>query len=248
MIRVTDIQRMCFDDGPGIRTTVFLKGCSLHCPWCANPESISHEILSLPDQTIGRDYSPEELYPEVVKDKAFWGDDGGITFSGGEVFLQAAQLEPLWKRLKGEQVHLAVESALFVPRKLLEIALHYIDFYYVDVKILGKESCKEVLGGDVEQYLENVELLTGSGKKITFRIPCAAENIRNESNRKLLLKFAQKYRDYPFEIFALHNLAEKKYNLLGMAQPENLTIEDSELEDFYKELQETVQSAKIIRL
>ena len=38
---ITNIQRMCFHDGPGIRTTVFVKGCSLHCPWCSNPENIN---------------------------------------------------------------------------------------------------------------------------------------------------------------------------------------------------------------
>ena len=38
---VTSIQRSSFYDGPGIRTTVFLKGCSLQCPWCCNPESIT---------------------------------------------------------------------------------------------------------------------------------------------------------------------------------------------------------------
>ena len=40
---VTNIQRFCLHDGPGIRTTVFLKGCSLHCPWCCNPENISYQ-------------------------------------------------------------------------------------------------------------------------------------------------------------------------------------------------------------
>jgi len=39
--RVLNIQRYCSHDGPGIRTTVFLKGCSLRCKWCGNPESIS---------------------------------------------------------------------------------------------------------------------------------------------------------------------------------------------------------------
>jgi len=39
--RVLNIQRYCSHDGPGIRTTVFLKGCSLRCKWCSNPESIS---------------------------------------------------------------------------------------------------------------------------------------------------------------------------------------------------------------
>lgn len=37
---VFDIQRFCTHDGPGLRTTVFLKGCPLHCDWCHNPESI----------------------------------------------------------------------------------------------------------------------------------------------------------------------------------------------------------------
>lgn len=43
LLRVTNIQRGCVYDGPGVRTTVFLKGCSLHCPWCCNPETISYE-------------------------------------------------------------------------------------------------------------------------------------------------------------------------------------------------------------
>jgi len=36
---ITNIQRFCFSDGPGIRTVVFCKGCSLQCPWCCNPET-----------------------------------------------------------------------------------------------------------------------------------------------------------------------------------------------------------------
>lgn len=39
-IKVTNIQRLCVHDGPGVRTTVFLKGCTLQCPWCCNPEAI----------------------------------------------------------------------------------------------------------------------------------------------------------------------------------------------------------------
>ena len=36
---ITEIQRFCLQDGPGIRTTIFMKGCPLHCPWCHNPET-----------------------------------------------------------------------------------------------------------------------------------------------------------------------------------------------------------------
>ena len=52
---VFDIQHFCTSDGPGIRTTVFLKGCTLHCPWCHNPESQSFrpEILLNASLCIG---------------------------------------------------------------------------------------------------------------------------------------------------------------------------------------------------
>lgn len=50
MIEVFNIEKFATHDGPGIRTTVFLKGCSLHCPWCANPESWSFKPTLLYDQ------------------------------------------------------------------------------------------------------------------------------------------------------------------------------------------------------
>lgn len=46
-LRVSNIQRGCVFDGPGVRTTVFLKGCNLRCPWCCNPEtqSVSDDLF-----------------------------------------------------------------------------------------------------------------------------------------------------------------------------------------------------------
>ena len=52
---VTDVQRFSLHDGPGIRTTVFLKGCSLRCFWCHNPECMNPvaKIQVLPERCIG---------------------------------------------------------------------------------------------------------------------------------------------------------------------------------------------------
>lgn len=50
-IRIISIQRGCVYDGPGVRTTVFLKGCNLHCPWCCNPESINYKEEWYIDET-----------------------------------------------------------------------------------------------------------------------------------------------------------------------------------------------------
>ena len=100
---VTNIQHFCLHDGDGIRTTVFLKGCSLRCPWCANPENINMNIEKyvekLNNKEIEKNYgfniTIDELYSEIVKDKNFYSNGGGVTFSGGEPILQINELEDL---------------------------------------------------------------------------------------------------------------------------------------------------------
>lgn len=65
-LAMMEVERFAIHDGPGIRSTVFLQGCPLRCPWCANPES----------QTIGK----KRMYYEE--------SGGGVTISGGECFVQ----------------------------------------------------------------------------------------------------------------------------------------------------------------
>lgn len=52
---ITDIQRFSLNDGPGIRTTVFFKGCNMRCAWCHNPEtlSMSKDLMFYPSKCIG---------------------------------------------------------------------------------------------------------------------------------------------------------------------------------------------------
>ena len=52
--RIFDVKRFAVHDGPGVRTTFFLKGCPLRCAWCHNPESMSRdvELAFYPDKCI----------------------------------------------------------------------------------------------------------------------------------------------------------------------------------------------------
>lgn len=52
--KLFDLSRFCLDDGPGIRTTVFFKGCPLHCGWCHNPEGKSGNVQILYDEKCVR--------------------------------------------------------------------------------------------------------------------------------------------------------------------------------------------------
>lgn len=253
-IRVTNVQRMCFDDGPGIRTTVFLKGCSLHCPWCSNPENIRYEKQEYFSQNqekkgiYGRDWEPEELLKELLKDRKYWGADGGVTFSGGEALLQAESLEPLWKCLKKEGVHTAVETALFVPEKHVELAKKYIDFFYVDVKILDNSMCRDILGGDAAQYLKNVQRLAEHKADIHFRVPVSAEYVLAEKNMELLLAFFKKYSVYPVELFGIHDLGRTKYETLGQEMPKFQKVSEELLESLKSALVHNGCKADIITI
>ena len=184
-VLVTNIQRFSLHDGPGIRTTVFLKGCSLHCPWCSNPENLHpypEEYVKDGGKGIyGKYLSCDEIYREIIKDRIFYKQPdesielgthrGGVTFSGGEPLLQFDVLEPLLQRLKNENIHICVETSLFVPEDKLLIALRYVDMFYVDVKILDEATCFEILGGSLNQYKKNSEILFLSGKTVVFRVP-----------------------------------------------------------------------------
>ena len=98
---IFDIKRYAIHDGPGIRTTVFLKGCRLHCRWCHNPESQAVGTVSMKQvrklgdrefeeiRKVGYGISVDELVEEIAKDAVFFEESGGgVTFSGGEPLLQ----------------------------------------------------------------------------------------------------------------------------------------------------------------
>lgn len=102
--RIFNIQRYSLNDGQGIRTVVFFKGCPHTCPWCANPESLSPRIETVRRESkclhctpclrdadecpsgaferIGRDITLDDLEREVMKDDIFFRSSGG----GGNAF------------------------------------------------------------------------------------------------------------------------------------------------------------------
>ena len=142
-VRVSNIQRFSLHDGPGIRTTVFMKGCNLKCPWCCNPENIDYNFTAFNNLNVnekgvfGFDIELDELYNELIKDSSYFKiNNGGITFSGGEPLLQIKKLEPLLIKLKKHNINLCLETALQVPFEFVEIASKYFDEIIIDIKIL----------------------------------------------------------------------------------------------------------------
>ena len=153
---IFDIQRFSVHDGPGIRTTVFMKGCPLRCQWCHNPEGLSKSVQlqfleelcigcgacgkrsQLSDaekcptnalRLCGREVSGEEILRTVMRDQVFYADQGGITFSGGECLLQADFVAAVMKLVKAQGIHTAIDTCGYVPWSELEKTLQDCDLY-----------------------------------------------------------------------------------------------------------------------
>lgn len=251
-ILVTNIQRFSLHDGPGIRTTVFCKGCSLRCPWCSNPENLEPRPEEYRKDgrtgTYGRYMAWDEVYREVIKDRAFYGQrgqgeglasmPGGVTFSGGEPLLQAPGLEPLWRRLKEESVHLCAETSLFAPEDRLRLAIEYLDLFYVDVKILEERLCGQILGGNLKEYLSNLELLFCSKKPVVFRVPVIGGYTDNAQNRERVVELICSYPPIKAELLKEHNLGREKYLSLGKHPLTLDSVTDEKLEGYRREIEQ----------
>ena len=248
---VTNILRFSLHDGPGIRTTVFFKGCNLRCPWCSNPENINFEIENYTygnEQGIyGYRISLEELFNEVMKDKEFYEDGGGVTFSGGECLFQMERIEPLLKKLKEKNMHICIETALTVPKKFLEIALKYVDLFYVDMKILDENLAKKI-NGNTNIYIENLQLLDSSKKNYIIRIPLVNGYTYTDKNINEIMKTLNKIKPIKVEIFKIHNLAQKKYETLQKEMFKEEEISNEQMQEFKEKIENIKIKCDIIKI
>lgn len=254
-VRISNIQRFCLNDGPGIRTTVFLKGCNLKCPWCANPENLDFKPTPYYNENtkeqgvFGKDMEVQELFDEIIKDKKYYEiNDGGVTFSGGEALLQVKVLEPLLQKLKEEKINICIETALQVPTEFVEIATKYIDEFIIDIKILDEIDCKKVLNGNIELYYKNLDILASKDKIDVFRIPLVNEYTIRDKNIQKIVELLKKYKAKKIEIFKIHNLAESKYKSIGKEIVRFSEIQDSKVIEVYKKIKEQNINVEIIKI
>lgn len=270
-ILLTNIQRFSLHDGPGIRTTVFLKGCSLRCPWCSNPENlISEPQIYMKDGVegvYGKYMTPDELVKECLKDQDYYEGKltrdqwkitkcdqieqlpGGVTFSGGEALLQMSALVSVCECLHEAGVHIAVETALFVSPKMVELAVENIDFFYVDMKILDKNRCREVEKGNLELYLKNLDVLLLSDIPVVIRIPVIGGYTDSSENRGVVKELLRKYENYVLkvELIKEHNLSKSKYQSLGM-EMQYTGVTDDMMELYKAEINDAGLFTEICRI
>lgn len=223
---VFDIKRFAIHDGPGIRTTVFLKGCPLRCWWCHNPESqelqpeTDIKIIQLDgktfeqQRTVGKFMSVEEVMNEIDKEAPFYEESGGgVTFSGGEPLMQHDFLLELLKACKLRGYHTAVDTTGHVKTELLEKIMPYTDVFLFDIKHLDSEKHKEYTGVGNTLILENLRRITESRSKTVIRVPIVPGINNSEAHFSELKLYLESFGNKLKEIHLLpyHSMAKNKY-------------------------------------
>ena len=152
-----DTKRMAIWDGPGIRTTFFVKGCPLKCIWCHNPESIRPEAqwaryrhlcqrcakctmdeATCPTRALklyGKPLSIDEIVARALEDKAFYDESGGgVTLSGGEPLFFWEWAAELFKAFKAAGLHTCLDTSLYAPPAAIDAMLPVTDMWLPDYK------------------------------------------------------------------------------------------------------------------
>lgn len=218
---VFNVQRFSLHDGPGIRTVVFLKGCPLLCPWCANPESINPSVEEFLDpdtgevSPAGRTRTIEELLETCEADRVFFEESGGgVTLSGGEAMMQHAFAIEMLRRLQEVGIHTAMESTGHVAAPVFERALEHLDYLLMDVKHHDRQEHKRWTGGYNDLPLRNLSCAISRGIDICVRIPVIPgvnDALRDARAFAALLRSLRVER---VQLLPFHQFGERKYALL----------------------------------
>lgn len=187
-----DTKRMAIWDGPGIRTTFFVKGCPLKCIWCHNPESIKpepqwarfqhlckhHEHCTMDEATCptralklyGKQMSIDEIVAKAMEDKAFYDESGGgVTLSGGEPLFFWEWAAELFKAFKAAGLHTCLDTSLYAPPAAIDAMLPVTDLWLPDYKADDDVLHVKFTGVSNKVIRENLKRLVAAKAKMEVR-------------------------------------------------------------------------------
>lgn len=219
--RVFNIQKFSINDGPGIRTTVFFKGCPLQCGWCANPESQNRNAAiadAMADPLYcGRAYTVEAVMAVVRQDADFYIESGGgMTLSGGEVLQQQAFAEALIDAAHAEGIHTAVETTGYADPERFRAFLPRPDLFLFDFKHYDRALHRAYTGAYNDVIVENLRALVRAGKPVIARIPVIPHFNAGIKHARGLAEALQDIGVREVHLLPFHQLGERKYEVLGI--------------------------------
>ena len=196
-------------DGPGIRFVTFFQGCNLECKYCHNRDTWNINE--------GNYISVDELFNKILNYKPYIMNNGGFTASGGEPLLQPYFLISLFKKLKEENIHTAIDTSGMVEiTEPIKELLSLTDLVLLDIKHINPEKSKELVGSSNEKELAFAKYLNDNNIPIWIRQVIIPEITDNEEDLLELKTFISSLKTVKkVELLPYHNLGKHKWENLG---------------------------------
>lgn len=209
---VASIETFGLVDGPGIRTVIFINSCNLRCKYCHNPEMWKMGSLN---------YSSSEIVEKVLRNKPYFKNGGGVTFSGGEPLLQYDFLLETCQKLKKENINIALDTAGIANCNYQKL-FKYIDLVLLDIKHINKEDYINITGKDFfNQFMQFIKELNKTDIEVWIRqviIPDVNDNL--EYIKKLSDFIKENIKNVTrIDFLPYHKLGDEKYKNLKIVNP-----------------------------
>ena len=213
--RVHSVETFGSVDGPGIRFLIFLKGCSMRCRYCHNPDTWDPETDDL--------RTADELLTQAMRYRSYWGREGGITVSGGEALLQIDFLTELFRKAKAKGIHTCLDTSgqPFTRRepffsKFAEL-MKYTDLLLFDLKQIDDAKHRELTGRTNRNILDCARYLSDIGKPIWVRHVLVPGVTDNDDDLHTLRAFIDTLQNVKrVEVLPYHAMGTYKWEQLGI--------------------------------
>lgn len=215
--KIKQIETMGLHDGPGVRVVVFMQGCPLRCLYCHNPE-----MWAINE---GTSYTPEELCQFILKYKAYFGDEGGVTFSGGEPLMQPEFLCACLKLCKENSINTCLDTSGVGDIKYNEEILSYVDLVIYDIKAIDADKYKYITGCSIATTEAFLNLCQKLNKKLWLRsVIVPGINDNDEYISKLSVYIKKLTNVEKIELLPYHTMGKSKYKNLNIGYVLESTI------------------------
>ncbi|MDD6478778.1 MAG: pyruvate formate-lyase-activating protein [Oscillospiraceae bacterium] len=227
---VHSIQTLGTVDGPGVRFVVFLQGCNLRCKCCHNPDTWSIKE--------GTEYTPEQIVLKAQNYREYFGNEGGITISGGEPLLQSDFVREIFTLSKNDGINTCLDTSGSIINDNTEKLLAVTDRVLLDIKYTTDALYRENVGCSIGSVLEFLSLLEKLKIPTTLRQVIIPSVNDSKENILALKKIAESHKCVDkVELLPFRKICQVKYDNMGIAFPfGNLSEPTKEAMEFLKSL------------
>lgn len=228
--KIHSIETMGALDGPGLRFIVFLQGCPLRCVYCHNPDTWNC--------SLGSEMDSDEIVKKAKRFAPYFKNKGGVTLSGGDPLMQSEFCTEIFKKLKENKIHTALDTSGCIFNDNVKKLLDYTDLVILDIKHTDPLKFKEITGYEIDNTLALLKYANEKNTPLWIRQVIVPGINDTKDDIEQLVNMIKPFQTIEkVELLPYHTMGVKKWNELGIEYKLENTLEPTqEKMDYLKEV------------